>query len=152
MTTELSTLECIFVCEILKPPQKIECKNFLSEVATSWISEVQNPKESSFDELQWKRSNQHQWGLNRTPQTDTQGISANTNWTKLLLVGRDERSILQASVKYALHIQSEVKLDTFVNSVLFRFTEGLFLRNTAQLGMIRLFICSFFSTRFRSII
>jgi len=44
----------------------------------------------------------------------------------------EKGSILQDSVKYVLHIRSEVKLDTYVNSALFRFTKGLVLRNTIQ--------------------
>jgi len=35
---------------------------------------------------------------------------------------------MQDSVKCMLHMRSEVKLDMFVNSVLFRFTMGLVLR------------------------
>jgi hypothetical protein len=31
-----------------------------------------------------------------------------------------------------VHIRSEVKLETFVNSALFHFTKGLVLRNTIQ--------------------
>jgi len=41
---------------------------------------------------------------------------------KLLVVGREKRSILQDRVKCVLHIRSEVKLDTYVNSALFHFT------------------------------
>jgi len=59
-------------------------------------------------------------------------ISEYTNLKKFLMVGREKRSILQDSVKCVLHIRSEVKLDTFVNSELFRFTKGLVLRNTIQ--------------------
>jgi len=58
-------------------------------------------------------------------------ISAYTNLKKLLVVGREKRSILQDSVKCVLHI-SEVKLETFVNSALFCFKKGLVLRNTIQ--------------------
>jgi hypothetical protein len=43
-----------------------------------------------------------------------------TNMKKCLLVGREKRTILQDSVKCVLHIRSEVKIDTFVNSALFR--------------------------------
>ena len=46
--------------------------------------------------------------------------------------GREKGSILQDSVKCVVHIRSEVKLDTFVNSALFHFTKGLVLRNTIQ--------------------
>jgi len=57
-------------------------------------------------------------------------ISEYTNLKKLLVVGREKGSILQDSVKCVLSIRSEMKLDTFVNSALFRFTKALVLRNT----------------------
>jgi len=71
-------------------------------------------------------------GLNRTHQADSPVISEYTNLKKLLVVMRKKGSILQDSVKCVLHIRSEVKLNTFVNSELFHFTEGLVLRNTIQ--------------------
>jgi hypothetical protein len=48
-----------------------------------------------------------------------------------------------AGVQYSkflkgVHIRSEVKLDTFVNSAFFRFTKGLALRNSIQLLTTRL--------------
>jgi len=46
--------------------------------------------------------------------------------------GEGKRSILQDSVNCVLHIRSEVKLETFVNSALFRSTKGVVLRNTIQ--------------------
>jgi len=78
------------------------------------------------------RNKQHQGGLNRTCQADCPMISEYTNWKKLLVMGREKRSILQDSVKCVLHIRSEVKLDIFVNFVLFSFTKDLVLRNTIQ--------------------
>jgi hypothetical protein len=66
-----------------------------------------------------------------TRQLDSPVISEYTNLKELLGVGREKRSILQDSVKYVLHI-SEVKLETFANSALYRFTKGLVLRNTIQ--------------------
>ena len=75
---------------------------------------------------------QHQWDLNRTHLADSPVISYYTNLKKLLVVGRKKGSILQDSVKCVLHIKSEVKLDTFVNSVLFCFTKGLVLRSIIQ--------------------
>ena len=77
-----------------------------------------------------QRGKQHQGGLNRTCQADFPVISEYTNLKKLLLVGREKRSILQDSVLCVLHIRSEVKLDTFVNSALFCFKKGLVLRKT----------------------
>jgi len=79
-----------------------------------------------------QRSKQHQGGLNRTRQADFPVISEYTNLKKLLVVGREKGSILQDWVKCVLHVRSEVKLDTFVYSALFRFTKGLVLRNTIQ--------------------
>jgi hypothetical protein len=80
-----------------------------------------------------QRSKQHQGGLNRTSQADSLGISEHTNLGGgVLVVGSEKRSILQDSVKCVLHIRSEVKQDTFVNSVLFPFTKGLVLRKTTQ--------------------
>jgi len=79
-----------------------------------------------------QRSKQHQGALNRTRQANSLVISEYINLKKLLVVGREKGSILQDHVKCVLHIRSEVKLDTFVNSVLFRFTKGLVLRNIIQ--------------------
>jgi hypothetical protein len=50
---------------------------------------------------------------------------------KIVGGGEGKRKYPQDSVKCVLHI-SKVKLDTFVNSALFRFTKGLVLRNTIQ--------------------
>ena len=61
-----------------------------------------------------------------------QSLNEHTNLKKLLVVGREKRSILQDDVKCVLHVRSEVKLETFLNSVLFCFTKGLVLRNTIQ--------------------
>jgi len=47
------SFQCIFVFKTLKTNQKVKYNNFLHEVARSWISEVQNPNEFSFNELQW---------------------------------------------------------------------------------------------------
>jgi hypothetical protein len=48
----------------------------------------------------------------------------------MLLVERENRSVLQDSVNCVLHIK--VKPDTFVNYVVFCFTNGPVLRNTFQ--------------------
>ena len=79
-----------------------------------------------------QRSKQNQGGLKRTRQAESPVVSEYTLLKKLLVVGREKRSSLQDSVKCVLHIRSEVKLETFVNSALFRFTKGLVLRNTIQ--------------------
>jgi len=75
------------------------------------------------------KSKQHKVDLNRTRQADSPMISDYINLKNLLVVGRKKGNILQDGVKCVLHIKSEVKLDTFVNSELFRFTKGLVLRN-----------------------
>jgi len=82
--------------------------------------------------LNCQRIKQNQAGLNRACQADSPVISEYTNLKKFLLVGREKRSILQESVKCVLHIRSEVKLETFVNSALFCFKKGIVLRNTLQ--------------------
>jgi len=90
-------------------------------------------------------------GPKQDSQTDSLGILAHTNWTKLLLV-RSASSIMPDSVKSALYIRREAKKDAFLNSALFRFKKGLGLRHTTELGTARLSTCSFFSTGFRSFI
>jgi hypothetical protein len=106
--------------------KKAKYKNFPHEIGRSWISEVQNRSESSPDDLQLPEE-QTSRGLNRTHQADSLGISYYTNLKKCLLMGREKRSILQDSVKCVLHIRSEAKVHTFVNSVLFCFTNSLVL-------------------------
>jgi hypothetical protein len=103
-------------------------KDFLNKAARSWISKVQNPNYSSFDELQWPEKQT----TPRGPNMDTPGRLSG-DFTK------------QDHVKYILQIRREMKRDTFVNSV-FRFTKGLDLRNSSALGPARLSICSFFNT------
>ena len=125
-SAKLCSPRCIFVYKTLT--QKWKYKNFLHQVARSWISEGQNLSPILM-KCSHQSSNQHQGGLIRTPQADCLGISANTDWTIVLLVER-ARSILQKSVNCKLHIRSEVKLDTFVNFTLFHFTGVLVLRNT----------------------
>ena len=104
---------------------KVKYKNFLYEVGRSWISEAQNRSESSSDDLQLP-------GPKHDPPCRFPGDFRIHKLEKILVVGREKRSILQDSVKCVLHIRSEVKQETFVNSALFRFTKGLVLRNTIQ--------------------
>ena len=79
-----------------------------------------------------RRSKQHQWDLDRNRQAESGDFRKHKIEKKLLVVGREKGSILQDSVKCVLHIRSEVRLDTFANSALFRFTKGLVLRSTIQ--------------------
>jgi len=140
------------VYRTLDTNKTVKYKNLLYEVGRSWISEVQNRSKSVLMTFNRQRNKQHRRGLNRTHQADCPGFSEYTNLKKLLLVGREKRSILQDSVLCVLHVQSEVKLDTFVNSALFCFTKGFVLRNTIQRKTTRLSICSFCSLGLRSII
>jgi len=61
------------------------------------------------------------------------------------------KAVSYKSVKCILQIRSNGKLDTIVNSAMLRITKGLVSRNTTQLQIGRLSICSF-STGFKSII
>ena len=120
-------------------------------VGRCWISESRVQPNQVLITFSCQKSKQHQGGLNRTHQADSSGISEYTNWKKSLLVGMEERIILQVVVKCVLHVRSKVKLDMFVNSALFGFTEGLVSRNT-QWGNSRHSACSFFSTELKSTI
>jgi hypothetical protein len=133
-----------FCVQNTKHKQEITYKNFLHKVASTWISKFQNLNELSLDELHLPG------GLYRTHQADSLGILANTNWTKLLLVGGSS-SIIPDSVKWTLHMR-KVKQDACLNFPLFHFTKGLGLRNMTPLGTTRLSTCSFFSPGFRTLI
>jgi hypothetical protein len=69
-------------------------------------------------------------GPKNYPPAECLVLSEYTNLKKLLVVGREKRSTLKESVKYVLHVRSEVKLETFVNSALFQFTKCLVLGST----------------------
>jgi len=123
-------------------------KKFLHEVGRSWISEVQDRSESSSDDLQLSEK-----GVWTGPARQTVRWFQNTQTgKKLLVVGREKRSVLPDSVQCVLHIGREVKVETFVNSALFCFTKGLGLRSTIQWRTTRLSICSFWSIGLRSTI
>jgi hypothetical protein len=67
-------------------------KNFLQEV-----SEVQNPNESSSDELQLPEKQSTPRGPKEASPGRLSGTSVNTNWTKMLLMERSS-SIMTDSV------------------------------------------------------
>jgi hypothetical protein len=80
-----------------------------------------------------QRSKQHQGGPKQDPPSRLSGdFRIHKFEKKIFVVEREKRSILHDSVKCLLSIRSEVKLDTFVSSALFRFTKGIVLRNTIQ--------------------
>jgi hypothetical protein len=103
----------------------------MHDIARSRTSDVQDRSESNSDDLQLPEKQTPPKGPKKDPP-DSPVISEYTNWKKLLVVGREKRSILKDSVKCALHIRREVKLETFINSALFHFTKGLVLGNAIQ--------------------
>jgi hypothetical protein len=64
-------------------------------------------------------------GPKQDHQADFPVISEYKNLKKCLVVGR-KTEVSCKTVERVLHIRSEVKINTFVNSVLFRFTKDLF--------------------------
>ena len=123
----------------LNTNKKVKYKNFLHEVGSFWISEVQNRSESHSDDLEFLEKETTPRRPKQDPLDNCPVIAKFTNGKKLLVVGSENRSILQDGVKCVLHsvhcvlhVRSKVKLDTFVNSALFQFTKGLVLRNTLQ--------------------
>jgi hypothetical protein len=152
VSAELWFLQRIFCVQDTKYTNKeVKYKNFPHEVGTSWISEVQNWSESNSDDLQLPEK-QTPRGLNRTRQAYSAGISDYTNLKKCLLMGREKKNYLQDGVKCVLHIRSEVRLDTFVNSALFHLTNRLVLRNTCWWWTTRHSTCSICSLGLSSII
>jgi len=121
-----------FVYRTLNTNKKVQYKNVLHEVRRSWRSVVQNRSESNSDDLQLPEKQTPPWGSKQDLPGRLSGDFRIHKLEKIFVVGRKKRSILQDSVKCVLHIRSEVKLDTFVNSALFCFTQGLVSRNTFQ--------------------
>ena len=93
-----------FVYRTLNTNKKVKYKNFLHEVGRSWITEVQNRSESNFDDLQLSEK-QTPWGPKHDPWGRISGNFRIRKLEKLLLVGREKRSILQGIVVCAAHKQ-----------------------------------------------
>jgi len=140
-----------FVYRTLNTNKKVEYKNFLHEVGRSWISEVQNWSESNSDDLQLpEKQTTPRW-----PTQDPPGrLSGDFKLHKLEKIvggGEGKKNYTARQCKVCvLHLRSEVKLDTFVNSVLFCLTKGLVLRNTILWWATGLSACSFCSLGLRS--
>ena len=147
ISAKLCALQSIFCVQDAKYKQS-KVQELLAWVRK--VLEIRSPQ------LKWVKfwwpSIAREGGLNRTHQADSPVISEYTNLKKLLVVGREKGRTLQDSVKCVLHIRSEVKRETFVNSALFSFTKGLVLRNTIQWQTTRLSAYSFCSLGLRSII
>jgi len=116
----------------LNTNKKVKYKNFLHEVGWLLISEVQNRSDSNSDGLQLPEKQTTQRGPKQDPPCRLSGDFRIHKLEKFVCGGEGKRSTLQDSVKCVLHIRREVKLDTSVNSALFRFTKGLVSRNTIQ--------------------
>ena len=121
-----------FVYRTLNTNKRVKYKNFLHKVGRSWISEVQNQSECNSDDLQLPEKQTTPSG----PKQDRPGrLSGDFRIHKLEKIGgggeRKKKSPAR-QLKCVLHIRSEVKLETSVNSALFCFTKCLVLRNTIQ--------------------
>jgi hypothetical protein len=116
----------------LNTNRKAKYKNFLHKLGRSWISEIQSRSESNSDDVQLPEKQTTPKGPKQDPPGRLSIDFRVHKLEKILLVVREKQSILQDSVKCVLHIRSEVKLETFVNTALFRFTKGLVMRNTIQ--------------------
>jgi hypothetical protein len=120
------------VYRTLNTNKKLKFKNFLHELARSWISKVQNLGKTSSGEPQLPEKQKTPTAPKQYRPGRLSGDFRTHKLEKLLVVGREKGSILQDSAKCVLRITNVVKTDTFVNTVLFRFTKGLVLRNTVQ--------------------
>jgi hypothetical protein len=93
------------VYRTLNTNKKGKYRSFMHVVQRSWISESRIETNQVLITFNCQKSKQHQRGLNRTHQADSLGLSEYTNWKKLFLVGREERSILQEHVQCVLHVR-----------------------------------------------
>ena len=114
-----------FVYKTINTNKNVKYKNFLHEVGRSWISEFQNRSESNSDDLQLPQKETTPRGPKQDHQADSPVILEYKNLKKYLVVGR-KKEVSCKTVGRLLHIRSEVKVDTLVNSVLFHFTKVLF--------------------------
>ena len=141
---KLCALQCIFCVQ--------DTKYKVQELSARGrkVLDIRSP-ESKWVKF-WRPSIAGGGGLNRSRQADSLVISEYTNLNKFLVMGREKGSILQDSVKCVLHIRSEVRRDTFVNSVLFRSQRVLFWEVPFSDELLRLPTGSFYSHGLRSII
>jgi hypothetical protein len=87
VSPKLCTLQCIFLYKTLNTNKKMNYNNFLHEVARSWVSEVQNPNKSSFDELQWPEKQPTPSGPKQDHAIQTVRGFGKHKLDKVLLVG-----------------------------------------------------------------
>jgi hypothetical protein len=79
-----------FVYKTLNTHKK-KVQELLHVVTRSWTSEVQNPTESTYDELLWPEKQPAPKGLNRTTQADSPRISAKTKRERIVAGGEGKK-------------------------------------------------------------
>ena len=112
-------------------------KNFLHEVAMSWIAAIQNPNRSSSDELQWPERQPTPKGPKLHPRGRLYRDFSKNKLDKTDAGGEGKlHSARQYRVCAAHKKRSETRYtDIFVNSAFFCFTKGLVLRNCRTVCM-----------------
>jgi len=98
----------------------------------SWISEVQNTIESSSDDLHLPEKQTTPRGPKQDLPGKLYGGFRIHKLEKIVAGGKGIKKYPAQQWKCVLYIRSKVKLDTFVTSALFWFSEALVLRNTSQ--------------------
>ena len=82
-----------------KHKQEISHKNFMQEIVSSQISEVQNPNMSISDKFKLPEMHPTPRGPKQDTPDRLSGNLTHTNWKKLLLVGKVS-SVMPDSVKW----------------------------------------------------
>ena len=108
----------------LNTTKKIKYKNFLCKAARFQISEVQNPNESSSDELHSPEKQPTPSCPKQVPQVRLYTDFSIHKLDKSFAGGGGACCVLQYSVMCMLQIRSKGKLDTIVNSASFRIIKG----------------------------
>jgi hypothetical protein len=151
VSAKLCTLQCIFVYKTLNTNKQVKYKNFLHEVARSWISEVQNSSPVLMN-CNSQRSNQHQGSLNRVPPGRlTRDFSKHT-LDKIAAGGEGKKKYPTRHCKVHAGHNNRSETSYICKFCIVPLHKVFILRNTTQFGTTRLSICSFFCTRFRNII
>jgi hypothetical protein len=144
VSAKLCALQYIFcVYRTLNTHKHIKYKYFLHEAVTSWVSEVRNWSESNSDDLQLSENKITPRGPKQEPPGRLSGDFRIQKLEKNIWWWGGKKEVSCSTVEMMLHIRSEVKLDTLESSVIFRFTNGLVLKNTIQWQTTRLSTWSF---------
>jgi len=84
-----------------------------------------------------QRSNQHQGDLNRNPQSRLSADFSKHKLDKIVAGGKGKKKYPARQYKVCA---AHKKRSEILNSTLFCFTKGVVLRNTTQLGTMRLYM------------